>query len=227
MTTLVAASHHGTLASGYVTWRSHFVLDSPRMGDAIVFVASIPAARSIVVSEGSGELIRDARGDVVGFRATGSGASNIVLEVVEARPTDRASVPIGAGDVVQRITVDGAGDPVLDVDPALGIVRHVGFAAAGDVSDQARARCDQLLASQGDAQRRDATYVRGIGGIGARGFAAHFTTRSERGRPAEIAALALFVAVVVVLVWLARRLQRDARVERAEQEVEAAFRDLG
>ena len=223
---VVAASHHGTVASGFVTWRSHYVLSAPGRDVMVVFAQPVAASSVRLVLPSSGVTETNARGDIVSISVPLALSNDLVLET--AVPAAGAlSPPLASGDALQRISLDGAGEPMFEVAPGLGVVRHVGYAASGDLGHLERSRCDAMLASNGEPDRADAIYVRATGAIAETGLVGHVSTRAERSRPAAIGAVVAFAVIVAALIALVKHLGREARVERAEKDLEDAFRKMG
>jgi hypothetical protein len=223
---VVAASHHGMVSPGAVTWHSHYVLSAPVDEGTIVFARPLPADTRVLRPSDALVPTTNERGELVSLTLL-QGGRDLVLETVEHGQPGAIAPPLAVGAAPQRVSLEGTGEPLFAADPAVGVVRHVGWAAAGDLDHAERSRCDATLARFGEPDRADPTYVRATPEIATHGLVGHVTTREERGRPAVIGTMVAFAVVVAALVVLVRRLGHDARAERAESEIEDAFRKMG
>ena len=242
LVTTRAASHEGTVSEKRIAWHTT-LLDNRVAGEAgrgpLVVKLARPLAKGAALVSSNPPGARAAYGDdgaIVAFvidaaaleRSAAPWPTKIVLDTTQPiDPSDAVLVPpMALGETPQVITVSGDDGSRFDPDPALNLVRHIGFLAADDVDPEARRTCADLTGARGLPLDAEPIYVRGTSFIVPR-IHGRITTSDARNRGGLIAAALAFLVCGVGLALLYRRLTSSAQVERADVELRAEFEDAG
>ena len=232
-----AASHEGTASNGRIAWHTTLLdnhvalytkgrpftlkLARPLAPGAVLVGSSPPGAKAVYGEDGA--IVAFVL-DGAAFEEVGAWPTKIVLDTTQPiDPRDAVlAPPIVLGETPQVITISGDDGSRFEPDPALDLVRHIGFLAPDDVDPEARRACAVLTGARGLPLDAEPIYVRGTSRIVPR-IHGRITTSDARNRGGLIAAALAFLVCGAGLVLLYRRLTSSAQVERADVELRAEF----
>ncbi len=216
-----AARHEGTITAGAIHWRSEYALrvDAP---ESIELAFPLPAGTSLEASDAIAPIERAGR--IVALRVLSDVPRRGHLTVALTEPLGaqgnalRLSPPLAAGDVVQIVEVTGGDDLRFEPDPRTQLERHVGFFAPAELPPSARDACDRAVGYVRARTLDDPLYVQVLPALVAdEGIRGTLSSRGERGRAGALGAGGVFVALLLGLAVLHRKLSRAARLEQAER----------
>ena len=218
---VTAARHEGTISSNTVRWHTEYVL---RAGapDSIELAFPLPAGTSLEASADVAPVERAGR--VVALRVLPEGARRGRLGVTLTEPLGRQgdalrlAPPLAAGDAVQLVDVTGGDDLRFEPDPRTQLERHVGFFAPAELPPSARDACDRAVGYVRARTLDDPIYVQASPALVAdEGLRGTLSSRGDRARSGALGAGGVFVALLLGLALLQRKLSRAARLEQAER----------
>ena len=227
---IVAARHAGVVTASVVRFHSEYVLQGS-LTETIDLAFPLPAGTTIDPSTEIAPVERDGR--IVAFRVLTPGAIRGRVDVLLAEPFDRhgdaarLGAPLASGNAVQIVELSGDDDLRFEPDATMQIERHVGFFAPAELAPAARDACDRAVGYVRLRTIDDPLYVQVTPQIVAgEGLQGTLSTRADRGRSGAIGAAGIFLAILVALVLVQRKLAATARIEHAEQTLAAEFDKL-
>lgn len=229
---VLTAAHEGELADQAILWRSTYELAPAQQASAEVLrlEMAVPLPADVQVHAGEPPLapVLDEQGRIVGFDVVPTDLlrhyPQLRIELEQPLPERRGirlAAPMVAGDAVQAVAVVGSETAIFEPAPSTGLLRHVGFSSARGLQAAQRRRADQLLGPAWQGWGKGRVYLRvGPQLLEAGGLTGDLLETPERTRPALAVAGAVLPLLVLGLVLMHRRLDRSAKVERAEKVLE-------
>jgi len=218
---IVAARHEGVISPGAIRWRSEYVL----RGEAPPSVElAFPLPEGAALDPSADVAPIEKGGRVVALRVLPHGAIRGRLAVTLTEPLDRhgdavrLAPPLAAGDPVQLVEVTGGDDLRFEPDPRTQLERHVGFFAPAELPPSARDACDRAVGYTRARTLDDPIYAQAFPAVVAdEGIRGTLSSRGDRARAGALGAGGVFVALLLGLALIQRRLARAARLEQAER----------
>jgi hypothetical protein len=241
---VVAASHEVTLSAEATRWRSEVLISPMATGEQrlLRFAQPLPASSVVQTVPEGGEPQRLGDGRIRGVvvRSTdlkqavwrrGGRVWPIRLRVEQpalgASSDVRLDAPLVAGNAVQRVGIESTDGRRFAPAPELALERHIGFLTAGDVDRQARADCDRALSGRWSPPKTDHIYLRASPLLREHGFAGTLEVAPAQRAGLALAAGGVFTGLLLLALFLYRRLGRSAELERAEAILEKEWGGLG
>lgn len=225
-----AARHHGTISGTSIRWRSELVL-RPDGARTIELAYPLPEGTVIEISTDATPVRREQR--VVAFEVLPEAEFRGKVVVTLSEPFDRRArdthlrPPVAAGDAVQIVDITGADDLRFEPAPQTRLARHVGFFAPVDLPPSARHACDRAVGYFRARPTDDPMYLVPSAPLAAeQGIRGTLVSTADRLRTGAIGAGGVFVALVVGLVLMLRKLARAAKIEQAERALAAEYASL-
>jgi hypothetical protein len=218
---VVAARHEGVISPASIRWRSEYVL----RGEAPPSIAlAFPLPEGTVLDASADVDPIEKGGRVVALRVLPHGAVRGRLAVTLTEPLDRhgdalrLAPPLAAGEPVQLVDVTGGDDLRFEPEPRTQLERHVGFFAPAELPPSARDACDRAVGYARARTIDDPMYVQAFSAVVVdEGIRGTLSSRGDRARAGAVGAGGVFVALLIGLALIQRKLGRAARLEEAER----------
>jgi hypothetical protein len=225
---VLAAAHEGRLSDGGIQWDSTFQISHVGAydGPTTRLPLAMPLPEGVeVLKQRSTTMapVLDETGRVVAFdieRADLLAAERVELcvrQALEGRRGIRLAAPLAAGEAIQVVAVEGSGGAQFEPDPSTGLLQHIGYSSGGDLPFAQRRRADRLLGPVHESWGKGRVYLRSDPQLVASGgLIGDLVSTPDRTRPALVVVGVTLPLLILALLVLHARLDRPARVERAE-----------
>ncbi|APR85059.1 Hypothetical protein A7982_10408 [Minicystis rosea] len=227
---IVAAQHHGVVRGEVIRWTSNYVLrrEAP---PSITLAYPLPVGAVLEVSP---DVSAEARaGRVTAIRLGSGSVEDGRVTVAVTAPLERLgrdvrlAPPLAAGDAVQIVEVEGSDELRFEPEPRTELARHVGFFAPVDLPWSARDACDRIVGYVRVRLNDDPMYLKASAPIvAAEGIRGRLVSHGDRIHAGALGAGGAFIALVVGLGLLLRRLARAAKIEEGERAMAEEFAKL-